>query len=521
MSLSSEEAAPEETTRLAGMEELQPLDRHNLALARAVHPSGWVNPRPRGRYNLVVLGGGTAGLVCAAAAAGLGARVALVERRLLGGDCLNVGCVPSKALIRSARAVAAARDGARFGLRATPVPEVDFSAVMERMRRLRAQIAPHDAAERFRELGVDVFFGTGRFTGPRQIGVGDARLNFARAVIATGARAAAPPIPGLDAVGYLTHETIFSLTEVPRTLGVIGAGPIGCEMAQVFARFGSKVVLIESAHGVLPREDRQAAGIVQAALERDGVEIHCCGKQLEVLPGSRGPRLRLVSHQSRHELEVERILVAVGRAPNVEGLELDQAGIGWGPGGVEVDDRLRTRNRAVYAAGDVCSRFKFTHAADAMARIVVRNALFAGREKVSSLIIPWCTYTSPELAQVGVNQEQVRESGREVATIRVEMADVDRAVLDDATEGFVKIHYRRGSDRIVGATIVAARAGELISGISVAMHAGAGLSTLSRSIHPYPTRGEVLRRAGDGWNRTRLSPRLKRVFDAWLRWQRR
>ncbi|MDQ7007162.1 MAG: mercuric reductase [Acidobacteriota bacterium] len=503
------------------MAAFEPLDQHNLALAHSVRPPGWVHPEPRGRYNLVVLGGGTAGLVTAAAAAGLGARVALVERKWLGGDCLNVGCVPSKAMIRSARAVAAARRASRFGLPDAVAGEVDFGAVMERMRRLRARLAPHDGAERFRELGIDVFFGEGRFVGPRRVEVDGTRLDFARAVIATGARAAVPSIPGLESAGYLTYETLFSLTERPRRLGVIGAGPVGCEMAQAFARLGSEVVLVETGHGILPREDREAAAWVQAAMERDGVRLLCCGKDLAVVSGSGGPRLTVRSHGRSCEVEVDRIFVAVGRVPRVEGLGLEAAGVESGPQGVVVDDRLRTSNRAIFAAGDICSRYRFTHAADAMARIVVRNALFAGREKASALVMPWCTYTSPELAHVGLTAEQARERGEPVRTVRVPMADVDRAVLDGETEGFVKVHHRGGSDRILGATIVAARAGELISGISVALHAGAGLATLSRSIHPYPTQGEVLRRVGDAWNRTRLTPRLRRVFAAWLAWRRR
>ncbi len=261
---------------------VQPWDAHNQKLVSNVHPADWRNPTPAPRYNLVVIGGGTAGLVSAVGAAGLGAKVALVEKHLLGGDCLNVGCVPSKAIIRAARKAAGVRDMAEFGVNVPNGTTIDFGKVMERMRRLRADISPHDSAKRFTELGVDVFLGTGKFTGPDTIEVGGQTLRFIKAAIATGARAAAPPIPGLKDVPYLTNETLFTLTELPKRFGIIGAGPIGCEMAQSFARFGSEVFLIEATHGILPREDRDASEIVRAVMEREGVKLLCCGKDLKV-----------------------------------------------------------------------------------------------------------------------------------------------------------------------------------------------------------------------------------------------
>jgi pyruvate/2-oxoglutarate dehydrogenase complex dihydrolipoamide dehydrogenase (E3) component len=498
---------------------LRPRDVHNRTLAALVHPPDWVSPTPSGRYNLVVIGAGTAGLVAAAGAAALGARVALVERRLMGGDCLNVGCVPSKALISAARAAAAVRQAGEFGLRVPEGVRVDFPAVMVRMRRLRAAIAPADSAARFRDLGVDVFLGEGRLTGADRVQVGEATLSFKRAVIATGTRPAVPPLPGLDQIEFLTNDSLFSLTELPRRLAVLGAGPIGCEMAQTFARFGADVFLIEAEHGVLPREDRDAAALVEAALVSDGVKLLCCGRETKFCPAGDGIRVMLCSHGREYDLIVDKLLVSVGRTPNVCGLGLDAAGVKYdGRHGVTVNDRLQTSNPRIYAAGDICSQYKFTHAADFMARIVVQNALFFGRSKLSALTIPWCTYTSPELAHIGLNERDAREQGVPIDTFVQQLEDVDRAVLDGETEGFVKVHVRRGTDTIVGATIVASHAGEMIGEMSLAMTHGLGLKKIGRAIHPYPTQAEALRKLGDHYNRTRLTPIVKRLLKRWLAW---
>ena len=370
---------------------LRPWDDHNRKLYGNVHPPHWVNPDPAPRYNLVVIGGGTAGLVTAAGAAGLSARVALIEKHLLGGDCLNVGCVPSKALIRAARAAADARGATEFGVSLNGGVTVNFAGVMERMRRLRADISPHDSAARFRELGIDVFIGSAKFAGPDAVQVGDKTLRFANAVIATGARAAAPAIPGLKNVPFLTNETLFSLTELPKRLGIVGAGPIGCEMAQSFARFGSEVFLVEAAHGILPREDRDAADLVQTAIIRDGVKLLCCGKDLKLARDPNGVRLQVESHGKAYDVLVDQLLVAVGRAPNVEGLGLETAGVTFDQKGVQVNDRLQTRNPRIFACGDICSPYQFTHAADFMARTVIQNSLFKGRAKASALNIRLAT----------------------------------------------------------------------------------------------------------------------------------
>ncbi|MDP1569289.1 MAG: mercuric reductase [Vicinamibacterales bacterium] len=510
----------EDRGHAAALPQALPLDDHNRRWLAHTHPAGWTNPTPQGRYNLVVVGAGTAGLVTAAGAAGLGARVALIERDLLGGDCLNVGCVPSKALIRSARAAADVRDAARFGVRVPPGVEVDFPAVMARMRRLRAGISPHDSAARFRDLGIDVFLGSARFTSPHTVEVGGQTLRYTRACIATGARASAPSIPGLSDVAYLTNETVFSLTALPRRLAVIGAGPIGCELAQAFARFGSEVFLVEAQHGVLPAEDPGAAALVKQALERDGVRVLCCGQNLQIRGTAGGPQLSVDSHAGHYDVTVDQILVGTGRTPNVDGLGLEAAGVAFDRHGVTVNDFLQTSQTHIYAAGDVCSRFKFTHAADAMARIVIQNALFFGRKRTSALIMPWCTYTDPEVAHVGLYPKDAEAQGLAIDTYTIEHAKGDRAMLDGESEGFLKVHTRKGKDAIVGATIVARHAGDLISEIGVAMTAGAGLASLAATIHPYPTQAEIIKKAGDAYSRTRLTPRVKRLFEQILRWRR-
>ena len=498
--------------------QLAPWDAHNQARVDNVHPPAWVNPTPAGRYNLVVVGAGTAGLVAAAGAAGLGARVALVERDLMGGDCLNVGCVPSKSLIRAARAAADMRRAGEYGVRVPGGVTVDFPAVMERMRGLRAHLSPTDSATRFRGLGVDVFFGHARFAGPDAVEVGGARLAFKRAVIATGARAASPPIRGLAESGFLTNESVFALTALPRRLAVIGAGPIGCELAQAFARFGAEVSLIEGEAQILTREDVDAARVVERALVRDGVRLHL-GARIERAERVGDDKVLHLSGGER--LAVDEILVGVGRAPNVEGLGLETAGVAYDQrAGVAVDDRLRTTNPRIYAAGDVCSAAKFTHNSDFQARIVVQNALFLGRARASALTLPWCTYTDPEIAHVGLCERQAAERSIAVRTFVQPLGEVDRAVLDGDTEGFVKIHVRAGGDTVVGATIVARHAGEMLPELTLAIGRGIGLGAIARVIHTYPTQAEAIRKLGDAYNRTRLTPLVKGLFRRWLAWTR-
>ena len=500
---------------------VKPADAHNARLLSNVHPPDWQNPTPAPCYNLVVIGAGTAGLVTAAGAAGLGAKVALVEKSLLGGDCLNVGCVPSKAVIRSSRTAFDITESGHFGVRAAAPAQVDFPAVMERMRKLRADLSPHDSAERFAKLGVDVFLGEARFVGPDTIEVGGQTLRFKRAVIATGARATAPPVPGLAETGYLTNQTVFNLTECPPRLAVMGGGPIGCELAQAFQRLGSHVSLLHKNAHLLDREDTDAAALVQKAFIREGITLRLNARITRV---ERNGAAKLVWYelQGKEEtLAVDEILAAAGRAPNVEGLNLETVGVQYEPGkGVLVNDRLQTTNSRIYAVGDVCLPWKFTHAADFSARIVIQNALFLGRKKASALTMPWCTYTDPEIAHVGLSERDARERGIEVDTYLREFKEVDRAVLDGEEDGFVKFHVRKGHDEILGATIVARHAGEMISEISVAMASRIGLGKLASVIHPYPTQAEALRQCGDAYNRTRLTPTVKKWMGRWLAWQR-
>lgn len=488
----------------------------NRFLRSQVAPSDWENPEPKPLYNLVVIGAGSGGLVTAAGAAGLGAKVALIEKNALGGDCLNVGCVPSKALLASAKKAAAFRQGRPYGIEAEGVT-MDFPAVMNRMRELRKEISPHDSAERFRELGIDVFLGSGRFKDHETIEVGESELKFKKAVIATGGRAIVLPIPGLAESGALTNETLFSLTELPRRLAVIGAGPIGSEMAQAFARFGSEVTLFESECRILPREDDEAAEIVRSALHEDGIKSICEVKIEKVESNQDGKVIHFELKGKKEVYHFDQILVGVGRAPNIEGMGLEKVGVDFDKRtGIRVDERLRTSNKHIFAVGDVAMQYKFTHMAGATARLVLQNALFGGRKKYTSLIVPWVTYTQPEIAHVGLYEAEARSRyGSKLKTFKQPFSSMDRAILEGKPEGFVKVHAVKG--KIVGATIVGEQAGELISEITVAIQSGFKLGQLSSVIHPYPTMAEGIQRIGDAYNKTRFTPLLQKIFKWWLR----
>ncbi|MFN4260306.1 MAG: mercuric reductase [Gemmataceae bacterium] len=497
-----------------------PVDTFNQQLVANVHPADWVNPTPAERYHLVVLGAGTAGLVTAAGAAGLGARVALIERELMGGDCLNVGCVPSKALLRAGRAVAHVRGGDMFGVRLGNGVHVDFPAVMERMRRLRASISPHDSAARFRALGVDVFLGAGRFTSPETIEVAGQTLRFARAVIATGGRALVPPIPGLDRIDYLTNANVFSLTELPRRLVVIGGGAIGCELAQAFARFGSHVTIVELLPRILAIEEPEASALVTQSLERDGVTIMVHTKAVRFAKDNGETIIEVERNGERSELHADAVLLSIGRVPNVEELNLEAAQVRFDKKqGVVVNDYLRTSNPRIFAAGDICSRYKFTHAADALARIVIQNALIFPTAKASALTIPWCTYTEPEVAHVGLYEQEARDKGIKIRTFTQPLNQVDRAILDGETEGYVKVLIGNRGDKILGATVVAAHAGDLIAELTLAMVNRIGLSKIARVIHPYPTQAEAIKKIGDAYNRTRLTLWARWLLRKWFAWK--
>jgi mercury(II) reductase len=494
-------------------------DRDGLTLLGNVHPPTWRNPIPADKYGLVILGAGPAGLVAARAATALGAKVALIERNLIGGDCLNVGCVPSKTVIRTSRLYAEMRDAENFGAQVPVGNHVDFPAVMERMRRIRTRISRSDSARRLSAEGVDVYFGEARFVGPKAVSVDGKTLRFKRALIATGARPKAPACPGLAESGYLTNENVFNLTERPQRLLVIGGGPLGCELAQAFCRLGSYVIIAQINPMFLPKEERDAAQILSDALTRDGVEIHLNTKVVAVRTEGGQKIADLVSDDNKFSVSVDEILAGTGRTPNVEGLRLETAGVQYDTEtGILVNDFLQTTNARIYAAGDVCLKHKFTHTADASARIVVQNALFLGRKRMSALTIPWCTYTDPEIAHVGLYVREARENSIPVKTYTILMHDVDRAVIDGEDEGFVKIHVREGTDRILGATIVARHAGEMINGLSLAISSGIGLRAVARVIHTYPTQAEAIKMAADAYNRSRLTPAIKSLAARWLAW---
>jgi pyruvate/2-oxoglutarate dehydrogenase complex dihydrolipoamide dehydrogenase (E3) component len=497
-----------------------PADEYNSTLIANAHPPDWQNPEPAPVYNLVVIGGGSAGLLAAVAAAGLGAKVALIERHLLGGDCLFAGCIPSKTVIRSAKVLGDLSRAAELGISIPTGAKADFGAVMARMRRIRAGLSYHDSAQRFTDEGVDVFLGEGRFTGHNSVEVAGARLKFKKAIIATGSRPMTLPIEGLLEAGYLTNETFFSLTERPDRLAVIGAGPLGSELAQAMQRLGCQVTVFDILPQVLGREDREAAQLVEQAMRRDGIELLLEAKSNRVVKQGPAKIIHFEQHGQEQSVIVDEILVAAGRAPDVEGLNLEAAGVAYTKKGVEVNDYLQTTNPNIYAAGDVGLKYQFTHTADASARLVLQNALFLGRKKVSALTIPWCTYTDPEVAHVGLYPAEAEAAGMAIDTFVQPFDKVDRAVADGEEEGFVKIHLKKGTDQIVGATIVARHAGEIISEITTAMVGGLGLKTLTQVIHPYPTQAEAIRKVADAYNRTRLTPTVKGLFSRWFAFNR-
>lgn len=480
-----------------------PDDDFNRALLDNVHPADWINPTPKGRYHLVIIGAGPAGLVTAAIGAALGAKVALIEKHFMGGDCLNVGCVPSKALI------AASRVG------------YDFPTAMARMQKLRARISANDSAHRFKRLGVDLFFGEGRFTTANTVLVDGNYLKFNKAAICTGARAAKSTIPGLEDAGYLTNETLFTLTNLPPRMAVIGAGPIGCEMAQTFARFHSNVSLFVKGNQILPREDADAAQILEGRMKKDGISLIFNSKITRVTAHGKEKVIHYTSDRKDHEQVVDEILLGVGRAPNVEGLGLDKVNVQYDvETGVKINDLLQTTNPNIFSAGDVCFPFQFTHTADAMAQILIQNALFPhpfglGFARASSMVIPWCTYTSPEIAHVGIVEE-----GIETDTFTCSLADVDRAILDGEEEGFARVHLAKGTDKILGATIVAEHAGEMISELTLAIKAGIGIASIAGTIHPYPTQSEVIKKVANEWKKSTFTQQKKNILQKWFEFTR-
>ena len=528
---------PDYSEELASMEAVdtwgvEPLDTHNAKLLDNVRPRAWKNPEPTEVYNMVAIGAGAGGLVTIAGSTGVGAKTAIIEKHLLGGDCLNFGCVPSKALLSAAKVAATVRNAAKFGVGIKGVSEaelpskvgVDFGRVMERLRAHRSHISRHDAAERFAdEIGTDVFLGHATFTGPNTVEVEGKTLQFKKCCIATGGTPTVPKIPGLAEVPYLTNMTLFNLTQLPPRLGVIGTGVIGMEMAQAFQRLGSKVAVFSRSDRILPKEDPDAAKLVQESMECDGVTFIWNSKYKEVRHVSRDgdfPEITVVL-ENGDEHTFDALLVATGRKPNVSGLGLEKAGVAFDPGkGIIVNDKLQTSVPHIFAVGDVATKYQFTHTADFMARMVIRNALFFGKAKFSSLLIPWCTFTDPEVAHVGLYERDFKERGIPYQTFTRYFKDVDRSIVEDKTKGFVRVHVKEKSDEILGATIVGDGAGDMISEITLAMQSETGLSKLSNVIHPYPTAAEAIRQSGDLYNKTRLTPSIKKILRGVMRIQR-
>jgi pyruvate/2-oxoglutarate dehydrogenase complex dihydrolipoamide dehydrogenase (E3) component len=480
-----------------------PQDAHERVRVANLHPKAWANPEPKGRYPLVVVGSGFAGLAAAETAAAHGIKVALIERNFIGGTCINTGCVPSKAIIRTSRLYAEMRDAARYGAQVPDGIHVDFAATMERVRRIRAHLGLPNSVRRQAAAGVDVYFGDARFVGTDTLAVDGLRLHFEKALIATGARPNTPSIPGLAEAGYLTNENVFDITELPRRLLVIGGGPLGCEQAQAFCRLGAHTTIVQQKPLFLEREERDAAQTLSTALARDGVEVRLNTRICNVRVQNGEKCVDLISDDYRNTIAVDVILTGVGRLPNIEGLELEAAGVEYDSGnGIHVDDFLRTGNPRIYAAGDVCLEHKYGHTAVASAQMAVRNALFLGREQWSKLIIPWCTFTDPEIAHVGLYVREANLQGIPVKTFTVLMHEVDRAITDSEEAGFVKIHAQEGTDKILGATIVARHAGDMINEITLAMVANIGLRKLASVMHVYDTQAEAIQRAASACERT-------------------
>ena len=459
--------------------------------------------------DLCVIGAGSGGLSVAAGAVQMGASVVLIEKHLMGGDCLNTGCVPSKALLAAAHAAEAVRGSGRFGVNGHE-PAVDFAKVHAHVHGVIAAIAPHDSIERFEGLGVTVIQATARFTGRQEVEAAGQRIRARRFVVATGSAAAMPPVPGLGEVPYLTNETIFGLTDRPDHLLVLGGGPIGVEMAQAFRRLGAAVTLVERA-AILPKDEPEAVAVLRARLLHEGVVLHEGADVLAARRAANGVELELRGADAPVVLRGTHLLVAAGRRPNLEGLGLDAAGIAATPRGITVDARLRSTNRRVFAIGDVAGGPQFTHIAGYHAGIVIRNALFGLPAKVDYAALPWVTYADPELAHVGLTEAAAREAGHDVSILLQPLSGNDRAQAERETEGLAKVVLgRRG--RILGATIVAPRAGEMIGLWGLAIQKRLAIGAIAASLAPYPTMSEISKRAAGGFYTPSLfGPRTRRL----------
>lgn len=479
--------------------------------------------RPRrADANLVVVGAGSAGLIAALIAATVRAKVTLIERGAMGGDCLNTGCVPSKTLIRSAKVAHTMRDAARFGIGAVE-PAVDFPAVMKRVGEAIARIAPNDSVERYTALGVDCVAGEARLVDPWTVAVEDRRITARAIVLATGADPWLPPIPGIDAVAPLTSANVWSLAELPRRLLVMGAGPIGCELAQAFARLGSAVTLIDMEDRILPKEDPEVSTLLTEVLERDGVDVRAGHRAERFERGADGGRLVASAGSGTVAVTFDRVLVAVGRRAQTESLGLAELGIETrADGTVAVDDYLRSSVHSVFACGDATGPYQFTHMASHQAWYAAVNALFGRfwKFKVDYSVVPWVTYTDPEVARLGLSEADAAARGIPVEVTRHGLSEVDRAVADGHDAGFIKVLTAPGRDKVLGVTIVAPGAGELLSEYTLAVSHGLGLKAMLRTIHSYPTLAELNKFAASDWRRAHAPERLLRWVERLHRWLR-
>jgi pyruvate/2-oxoglutarate dehydrogenase complex dihydrolipoamide dehydrogenase (E3) component len=471
------------------------------------------------RYDVIVVGGGAAGLVTAAGSAGIGARPALIERERLGGECLWNGCIPSKALLAAAKAAAHARSAGRFGVHAEV--RVDFAEAVRWVHGARDAIAPHDSPERFRGLGVEVVQGTARFVAPRTLAVEGRTLTAKRVVIATGSRPAIPKLAGLEGVPYFTNETIFESTDQPGHLLVLGGGPIGLELAQAFVRLGSRVTVVAASPTVLPREDDELAALLAARLAADGITILTSAMAMAVRRTTDGVALAIdgagngAAREIQREIQGTHLLVATGREARTETLDLGAGHVVIGDHGIEVDEHLRTSAEGVWACGDCIGGPRFTHVADYQARLVIRNAFFPVKGKVDYRAVPWVTYTDPELAHVGLTEREARDRhGTAVRVFRRPFDDVDRAIADGETQGMVKLITRKNGE-LLGGHVLGAGAGQMIGEITLALKHKLGVNALASLVHPYPTTPEAIKQAAEGFNKARFAG-APRMIAGWL-----
>jgi pyruvate/2-oxoglutarate dehydrogenase complex dihydrolipoamide dehydrogenase (E3) component/uncharacterized membrane protein YdjX (TVP38/TMEM64 family) len=481
----------------------------------------WRRPR-RFDANLVVIGGGSAGLVTAYIAAAVKARVVLIEKNRMGGDCLNTGCVPSKALIRSARVLAQIARSEDYGIRQANA-EFGLDDVMQRVRKVIGDIAPHDSIERYTKLGVDVVMGEARIIDPWTVRVGDRRIRARNIVVATGARPIVPPIEGIETIDYLTSDNLWSMRGAPGRLLILGGGPIGCELAQAFARLGVDVGLLEMAPRLLMREDPEVSQLLERQFAADGVRVLTGHRALRFIPREGGHCLVAEYRGAEVEIPFDRLLVAVGRQPNSRGFGLKELGVRLTDrGAIEVDAWLRSSIPTILACGDVAGPYQFTHVAAHQAWYASVNALFGlvRSFKVDYSVIPWATFVDPEVARVGLNEQEARERGIEHEVTRYDLADLDRAIADGEARGFVKVITAAGRDRILGVTFVGAHAGDLIAEFVLAMKQGTGLNKLLDTIHIYPTWAEANRYVAGEWKRAHAPARALRWLARFHRWRR-